>query len=537
MLFTFRDCELDLRRQELRRSGAVVHVEPQVFDLLVFLLTNRERIVSKDEILDAVWDGRIVSEAALSSRINAARKALGDNGNEQALIRTFHKRGFRFVAEAEEHAEDPVPRVNGAAVSQNEPAATPPAAPEPAVADEDTTGGMPSVAVLPFVNVTGNREHEYFAYGLTEDVIRLLGRNRWLRVLTRHATAAYRGTDPDVREVGAALGVRYVVEGSVRKLGDDVRITAELVSASDARQLWSEAYEFRLPEIFDVQESMARQIAAVVEPELASVEQELASRKAPANLDAFDCYQRAFWHLWGFTTPGFDESEAMFRRAIELDPAFARAHAGLSYVLLQKTFLADPGSRPDLLREAMSAAKISVGLDERDTLCRCVLGRVYCVHQQYEDAIAEIEETIAINPSFAQGYFALAFTFVWCGRAEEAIPLIETACDLSPRDPHLWIFHHTRAVAHMALSELQSAHFFARQACRHPSATAWAFATLAAILGLLGKDREAAAAFAELAQRRPGYRQAWARDDLFFCADTDFIARYLEGLARAGVPA
>src|SRR4051794_25107922 len=389
MLYVFKDCELDVPRQELRRSGTAVHVEPQVFDLLVFLLKNRERIVSKDEILDAVWDGRIVSEAALSSRINAARKALGDSGNEQALIRTFHKRGFRFVADAEERADEPGPRMNGEAAHRDGAAATPGAAEEPAVLDEDATGGMPSVAVLPFVNVTGDREHEYFAYGLTEDVIRLLGRNRWLRVLTRHATAAYRGIDPDVREVGAALGVRYVVEGSVRKIGDDVRITAELVSASDARQLWSEAYEFRLPEIFDVQESMARQIAAVVEPELASVEQELASRKAPANLDAFDCYQRAFWHLWGFTTPGFDESEAMFRRAIELDPGFARAHAGLSYVLLQKTFLTHPESRPDLLREAMSAAKISVGLDERDTLCRCVLGRVYCVHQQYDDAIAE----------------------------------------------------------------------------------------------------------------------------------------------------
>src|SRR4051812_17370743 len=178
MLFTFRDCELDLPRQELRRSGALVHVEPQVFDRLVFLLTNRERIVSKDEILDAVWDGRIVSEAALSSRINAARKAVGDSGNEQALIRTFHKRGFRFVAEAEEHAEDPAPRMNGEAVHHNGVAATPPPAAEPAAAEEDATGGMPSVAVLPFVNVTGDREHEYFAYGLTEDVIRLLGRNR-----------------------------------------------------------------------------------------------------------------------------------------------------------------------------------------------------------------------------------------------------------------------------------------------------------------------------------------------------------------------
>jgi TolB-like protein/Flp pilus assembly protein TadD len=536
MILAFRDTELDLRQGELRRAGTPVHVEPQVFDLLVFLIRNRDRIVSKDEILDAVWNGRIVSEAALSSRINAARKALGDNGNDQAVIRTFHKRGFRFVAETEERAQGtaggtaPSEQRDGAEASRT-------ASSSLGLSEARAAGHMPSVAVLPLVNVTGDPEHEYFAYGLTEDIIRLLGRNRGLRVLTRHTTAAYRGLDVDVREVGAALGVRYVVEGSVRKIGDDVRITAELASAVDGRQLWSEAYEFNLPQIFDVQESMARQIAAVVEPELATVEQELASRKAPASLDAWDCYQRAFWHLWGFTTPGFDEAEAMFRRAIELEPGLPRAHAGLSYVLLQKTFHGStPQRRAELLGEAMAAARTSVGLDERDPLCRCVLGRVYCLRQQYADAVVELEATIANSPSFAQGYFALAFTLVWCGRAEEAIPLLETACELSPRDPHLWAFHQTRAFAHMALGELESAEFFARQACRHPNAPAWPHATLTSVLGLVGKEGEATAAFQAVESRRTGYRQASARDDLFFCGDQAFIERYVEGLRRAGVP-
>jgi TolB-like protein len=534
MLYLFKDCELNVPRQELRRSGTAVHVEPQVFDLLVFLLSNRERIVSKDEILDAVWDGRIVSEAALSSRINAARKALGDNGNDQAFIRTFHKRGFRFVADVEEQA-DHSSGMSGASLRPDR-AILPKSTPPPA-SEHDATVGMPSIAVLPFVNVTADREHEYFAYGLTEDIIRLLGRHRWLRVLTRHATAPYRGLEVDFRKIGAELDVRYAVEGSVRKIGDDVRITAELVSTSDARQLWSEVYEFSLVQIFDVQESMARQIAAVIEPELASVEQELASRKAPASLDAWDCYQRGFWQLWGFTTPGFDVAEAMFRRAIELEPGLPRAHAGLSYVLLQKTFHGDPRDRPELLSAAMAAARVSVGLDERDPLCRCVLGRAYCLHRQYDDAIAELEDTIALNPSFAQGYFALAFALIWCGRAEEAIPLLEMATELSPRDAHLWAFHQTRAFAHMALNELPSAEFFARQACRHPNAPAWPFATFTSVLGHLGKRTEATATLKQLLIRRPGYRQMHARDDLFFCADEEFIVRYLKGLEHAGVPA
>jgi TolB-like protein/Flp pilus assembly protein TadD len=529
MHFAFADCELDVPRHELRRSGEVVHLEPQVFDVLALLLEKRDRIVSKDEILDAVWDGRIVSEAALSSRINAARKAIGDDGRHQSLIQTVHKRGFRFVAEV---AESGAPEALAeAAVAPEAPAA----AGEPEPAADVGAIGMPSVAVLPFVNVTGESEHEYFAYGLTEDVIRLLGRNRWLRVLSRHATAAYRGRALDVREIAAALRVRYVVHGSVRKLGEQVRIAAELVSAGDARQLWSEAYEFELPEIFDVQESMARQIAAVVEPELASVEQEIASRKPPASLDAWDCYQRGFWHLWGFTKPGFDEAEAMFRRAIEIEPGLARAHAGLAYVQLLNSFYRGPVERPHLIGEAMQAAKTAVALDNRDTLSRCMLGRVYCLQQRYDDAGEELEEAIAINPSFAQAHFALAFTLVWMGRCDEAVALIDTACALSPRDPNIWIFHHTRALAHFWMGELDSAEVFARQASRHPNATPWPFATLASVLGHLGRLDEAAETVAELAARRPGYTEACARDDLFFCADRGFIERYVEGLRRAGV--
>ena len=402
---------------------------------------------------------------------------------------------------------------------------------------EVSQAGKPSVAVMPFANLAQTPDYEYFAYGLTEDVIRALGRNRWLRVLTRHATVGYRGQDVETSSIGAALGVRYVVQGSVRKIGDMVRIAAELVDADDNTQLWCEVYDLPLPEIFEIQDAMAKQIAAVIEPELASVEQEIASRKPPASLDAWDCYQRGLWHLWGFTSPGFDEAEAMFRRSIELEPGLARAHAGLSYVQLQKAFYVGPTERTVLLLGGMAAARAAVALDARDSLCRCVLGRAYCLQQQYDAAIAELEATIAMNPSFAQGCFALAFTLVWCRREDEAISLLETACDLSPRDPHLWTFHHCRAVAHFSLGELKSAEFFARKAHRHPNATSWASATLAATLGHLGRSDDAAGVVAELLQRRPGYTRSAVRDDLFFCADESFIERYLDGLALAGLPA
>ena len=535
MTLVFAGHELDPRRQELRREGEVVHVEPQVFDLLTFLIRNRDRIVSKDEILDTIWDGRIVSEAALSSRINAARKAIGDSGNDQIFIRTFHKRGFRFVADATERSDDAAPPGGGDGAR---PHAEAPAAAIPALAPTpDQEHGKPSIAVVPFQNLSQDSEHEYFAYGLTEDVVRLLGRNRWLTVMTRHTTAPGRGSEVDARALGAALGVRYLVEGSVRRHGERVRITAGLVAADTGTQLWSEVYDLHLADIFDIQDAMAKQIAAVIEPELASHEQEIAHRKAPESLDAWDCYQRGFYHLWGFTTPGFAEAEALFRRAIDREPGLARAHAAMSYVHLQNAFYGDPKERPALIEAAMASARTSVALDERDSLCHCVLGRAYCLQRHYDDAIAALEETVALNPSFAQGYFALAFTLVWCGREDEAIALLETAAELSPRDPHIWTFHHTRAFAHFALDEMKSAAFFARKASRHQNATYWTFATLAAALGRLGTPAEADEVVAELLGRKPGYTQEFARADLFFCADGGFIERYLDGLARAGVPA
>jgi TolB-like protein/DNA-binding winged helix-turn-helix (wHTH) protein len=545
MTFAFAECELDPRRQELRRTGEVVHVEPQVFKLLLLLIENRDRIVSKDEILDAVWDGRIVSEAALSSRINAVRRAIGDNGNDQALIRTLHKRGFRFIGEVRTITDEAARASAGLHRPSNRDSASDAPGPEtaerpdsvlPPAARHGAFGDKPSIAVLPFTNLSADPSNDYFSYGLTEDIIRLLARNRWLTVLTRHSTVAYRDREVDPREVGAALGVRYLVQGTVQKTGEHVRIGAELVSTSDGGLLWSELYEMDLQDIFDIQNAMAQQIAAVIEPELGSVERLLASRKVPTNLNAWDCYQRGFWHLWGFTTPGFAEAETFFRRAIELEPGLARAHGGLSLVHLQAAFHGNPKDRPRLLQAGLAEAKAAVALDERDAFCHCVLGRAHSLLCNYAEAVDELELTIELNPSFAQGYFALGFALTWCGREDEAISLFERAAELSPRDPHLWAFYHIRALAHLSLDELKSAEFSARKSIMQPNAPYWPYATLVATLGLMDRAADAAPFMRELLERNPSYDQAYARDDFFFCRNEAFIDRYVVGLRRAGVP-
>jgi TolB-like protein/DNA-binding winged helix-turn-helix (wHTH) protein len=250
MKLTFATCEMDTAARELRREGAPVHLEPQVFDLLVHLVRNHARVVSKDELLDVVWHGRIVSEAALSSIINAARRAIGDDGNEQKLIKTMHRRGFRFVGEVAEIPEE-APALVSALVSapaplagleqsvpdmENEIAVSAAEALAPPLPDNPSR--KPPVAVLPFFSPGAEQETDYFTNGLTEDVVRLLSRHRWLDVLSRHSAVAFRGPDVDPREIGAALGIRYLVQGTVLRDHDRARISASLISAESGRHLW-----------------------------------------------------------------------------------------------------------------------------------------------------------------------------------------------------------------------------------------------------------------------------------------------------------
>jgi TolB-like protein/DNA-binding winged helix-turn-helix (wHTH) protein len=548
MKYTFSEFEIDLGQQELRRLGEAIHIEPQVFDVIVHLVRNHDRIVSKDELIETIWNGRIISEAALSSRINGARRALGDNGTDQAFIRTLHKRGFRFVGDVQT-VSAPEAEAELAGSAPDSPVAPDGVPVRFSVAAEVSrldnivtesvkaeASARPSVAVLPFKNMSDDLDNEYFSYGLTEDIIRLLARNRWLSVISRHSTIAFQGQEVDARKIGEQLGVRYVMVGSVRKSRDTVRITAELVRAADGKQLWSDKYDLQLEYIFDIQEEMANQIAATIEPELSKFEQQLAARKAPESLDAWDCYQRGLWNLWRFTTPGFDLAEAYFQRAIAADPNFAPGHGALSYVNLQRGFIDEPQDRPARLEMALRQGRHAVALDPLDCFCHCALGRVLCVTKQNDEALAALEVALELNPSFAQAYFAQGFNLLWSGREVEAETLLDRATILSPRDSHISGFHHVRSWAHFSLGEYDIAAEFARRATRQPNITYRAFATLAASLGHLGDTAQAEAVAGELLKRKSNYSTETARQQFFFCNDAGFIDRFVEGLRVCGVP-
>jgi TolB-like protein len=273
LLFQFEDYALDTTRRELRCGSVLVSLEPQVFDLLEYLIRNRQRVVSKDDLIASIWNGRIVSESALSNRLNAARSAIGDSGEDQRLIRTVVRKGIRFVGDVRERQEPVL-------VAAEQPTRYP------------TLPDKPSIAVLPFQNLSGDPEQEYFADGTVEDVITALSRFSTLFVIARNSSFAYKGRVVDVKQVGRELGVRYVLEGSVRKASNQVRITGQLIDAANGAHLWADRFDGKLKDVFDLQDRVTSSVVGAIVPKLEQAEFERVKRKPTESLDAYECFLR-----------------------------------------------------------------------------------------------------------------------------------------------------------------------------------------------------------------------------------------------------
>ena len=509
--------ELDLSRFQVRRAGKVVPVQPQVFDVLRYLVENRDRVVSKDELLETIWSGRYISEATLSSRIKAVRQLIGDTGKAQSLLQTLRNRGFRYVGDVacEAHGGEAAP-ADVAAGSQGEP----------------PTG----IAVLPF-EVTGESAAQaYVGEGVAADILALLARHRWLRVISRGSSFAPGMAAMTPRQVGSALGVGYVLSGRVRRTESLLRIDAELADCKTGRLLWSDGYNAAGSALFVVQEEIAERIAASIEGRLGLFERQKIQAKRPEDLDAWDSCHKGFWHLYRFTVGDLASAKEWFTRALALDANSARAHSGLAYADVQLAFYGPPAERDAHLAAALGSAQRAVALDPWDAFNRFALGRALCLALRFPEAQAELEMAIEANQSFAQAYFALAFCLTVWDRPGDALPLYDKAVRLTPQDPHLWAFHHMRSIAHFRLDQCEEAEYYARAATRQQNATYWPFATLCALLGVQGRSDEAAAIADRLLGMKPGYDLRFARQDFFFLPAEDFVSRYIDGLAAAGIP-
>ena len=313
MRYLFDDFVLDPDRRELRRAGDRIELEPQVFDLLEFLIRTRDRVASRDDLLEAVWQGRIVSESTLSSRINAARAAIGDNGTTQRLIRTLPRKGVRFVGDVREEQEQK-PKAELEPVSLQ-------------ATFEDSVVKVPSIAVLPFANMSGDQEDDYFADGMAEEIITGLAQCSGLTVVARNSSFAFRGRSVDVRQIGNELGASYVLEGSVRRSDKRLRITAQLIDARSGGHLWADRFDGDFSDVFELQDRITESVVAVIEPKLLFTEADRARRRPPQSLDAYDLYLRGLSLINEYTAEATTEALHCFDKALECDPSYAQAMA------------------------------------------------------------------------------------------------------------------------------------------------------------------------------------------------------------------
>ena len=453
MLYRFGEFSLDAERCELRSGADLIHVEPQVLALIRLLIENRHRLIPRDEIVDRVWDGRIVSDAAISSRIKSARQALGDSGEAQRVIRTVPKLGFRFVAEVAAVETGPAPAPLRAEMA------------EPTGPAE-----RPSIAVLPFEVVGATGPTAWVAEALPHDLIAALSRLRWLFVIARGSSFRFRGAEATLARVREALNVRYVLSGAVEIAGADMAITVELADARDEGVLWSDRFRGRLEGVHDIRDQVVQAVIGALELQIPLNEARRARLTSPSNLDAWSAYHLGLHHMYRFNREGTARAAALFEQAIALEPGFARAHAGLSFAHFESAFLKfadDPARAAELAR---ACAEAGLEKDELDPFCNLVMGRAFWLTAELEASLSWLERAVALNPNYAQAKYSRGWTETVLGHSLEGRGNADAALALSPLDPLAYGMLGVRAVTHMALDEPAEAAAWGERAARAPGA-------------------------------------------------------------------
>jgi TolB-like protein len=527
MQFHFSDHVLDAGLRELTRAGENVAVEPQVFDLLVYLVENRDRVVSKGDLIETIWDGRIVSESTLTSRINAARRAVGDSGKDQAVIRTIARKGFRFVGDVKK-----APHGASFDVQQLDfsPSAVPSAQP---LRQNQQALDRPAIAVLPFVNISGEPAQEYFSEGISEDIITALSKLRWFYVIARNSSFIYKGKSVHHEQIGDALGVDYIVEGSVRKDGDHVRITAQLVDVLTGSHLWAERYDRSLADVFAVQDEITQAVVAAIEPQLYAAENFRARRKAPDNMAAWDLVMRALSHYWRVTEQDNLVAQALLEKAIAVDPGYGQA---LSLLAACHTFAAHMGwgEMTNAVTVAERAALAAIRADSEDAWAHYALASAYLFTRRFDDSIAEFELALRLNPNFspARGLYGVALSYR--GRWEDGDRAAGEALRFSPRDPFAAIYCGVAAYCRYVGGDYEKAIRLSREALRQRSDFVGAHRVLTAAAGMSGQKDIAKVALNELRRAQPNISISWIKTAMPFESDAQ-CEQYLEGFRRAGL--
>jgi TolB-like protein len=514
--YHFNDYVLDTGRGELRRGAVVVGITPQVFDLLEYLIRNRERLVSKDDLVAAVWNGRAISDSALTTRLNVLRHAIGDTGIEQRLIKTLPRKGFRFVAAVTEENESASVPVSDLAPGLRKLASGPP--------------GNPSIAVLSFVSQSDDRDEESIAESVAEEALTELADLRWLSVAQRNASFSYAPKTVDVRQISRELGVRYVLEGSVRQADGSARITARLIDATAGAgvYIWIGRFERRLADVLYVHDEIARAVSAAI----VAADQRHALRKQDEDLDVWETYQRGIWHMSRGEPAENQLAQTFFRRAIEMDPNHGPSHSamGWSYMMAASIYSQMPIAEGCALGEPLVSK--AIGLDENDPAARARLAIASLLRGDLEGAFEGAEEVLSVAPSCAEALGVKGTALLYSGRRAEGRTEIARHLKLSPHDPARPI-RLSQIAASLYLDEnYEAAARTARQVIRHYRKHPTAYRWLAASLGQLGRIGEAEETLETLRTTAPSSFDMYVSERPRYCSVEH--APMVAGLRKAG---
>jgi len=393
----------------------------------------------------------------------------------------------------------------------------------------------PSIAVLALTNMSNDPDQDFIGDGITEDLITALSKIRSFKVISRESTFSYKGTAIDVRQVAKELGVRFVLEGSVRKSGNRVRVTVQLIDAETGHHVWAERYDREMEDIFDLQDEMVRVIASALEPELNAFERERAVNKPPDNLDAWELYQRALWYMWTYQDDNIRTALELFKQASAADPKFAPAYAYYAYCCYQFVILGSADNPDALLQEGLSAAKMALQCDDRDAISYFAIGRIHMMLGDHDASIAALRKSIELNPCFAQAYHGLGFVLSLAGELEESGRTTKQAVAMSPRDPMLWAFTIVHALNYILSEDYEAGLEWANHTLQIPNATGyWSHAVKASALANLGRVDEAKQSLALAQEAKPDLSIGFLETNLP-TKHAGGLDPYLDGLRKCGL--
>lgn len=484
VIYRFENFSLNTSRVELLEAGQLINIEPQVFALLVLLIEHRDRLVSKSEIFDLLWKGKVVTDSTLTSCIKSARKAVGDSGKAQRVIKTIHGKGFRFIAETRVDIE--------ASIAARKETGT-----------EPTTSHRPSIAVLPFQSIGASAPYDTIAEGLSHELITELARLRWLFVIARGSSFRFRDEHPDMQQIGKVLGVRYCLSGTIEVLGKRLKVMTELVDTRTAEIVWSDQYGGYVDDVNAVREEIRCKVLVALEIHIPLHEAASARLISSDNLDAWSAYHLGLQHLYRFNRSDNAVATEFFSRAVSLDPDFARAHAGLSFVHFQTAFMRQTDDIAGEVSAARSCAQRGLDIDPLDPFVNFTMGRSYWPEGDLESARMWLERATLLSPNYAQGMYALSWTKTIAGAEDDGREQIDLAMRLSPLDPLYYAMLGARGFTHIARGEYDEALKWTERAAKAPGAHVFMALLAAAAQSLAGHTRQAAAWAANVRQRGP----------------------------------